>query len=70
MATYENVDYGSPDGALFGLTATKKIGFYGKTPIVQATLVQSATTKTTTTLRAELSALQDALHNLGLIVIT
>lgn len=70
MATYENIDYGSPDGALFGLTSTNLIGFYGKTPIVQATLAQAATTATTTQLRAELSALQNALHNLGLIVIT
>lgn len=35
MPTYERVDYGSDDGALFGGAATDKIGFYGKTPIVQ-----------------------------------
>jgi len=70
MATYENVDYGSPDGALFGQSATSKIGFYGKAPLVQVSLTQQATTKTTTQLRAELTALQNALHNLGLVVIT
>jgi len=70
MATYENVDYGSPDGALFGRTSTDKIGFYGVTPLVQASLTQQSTTKTSTQLRAELTALQNALHNLGLIVIT
>jgi hypothetical protein len=35
MATYEQVTYGSPDGAIIGKTATDKIGFYGKVPVVQ-----------------------------------
>ena len=35
MATYENLDYGSPDGALLGRTASKKIGFYGAAPVAQ-----------------------------------
>ena len=35
MATYENLDYGSPDGCIIGLTALKKVGFYGKVPVVQ-----------------------------------
>jgi hypothetical protein len=70
MASYESIDYGSPDVAVFGSSATQKIGFYGTAPIVQASLTQLASTKTTTQLRAELTALQGALHNLGLIVIT
>jgi ribonuclease HI len=70
MATYENVDYGSGDGALFGQSATSKIGFYGKAPLAQVSLTQQATTATTTQLRAELTALQNALHNLGIVVIT
>jgi len=70
MATYENVDYGSPDGALFGQSSTSKIGFYGKAPLAQVSLTQQATTATTTQLRAELTALQNALHNLGIVVIT
>ena len=37
MATYENLDYGSPDGSIWGLTASDKIGFYGKVPVVQRT---------------------------------
>ena len=37
MATYENIDYGSPDGSIWGLTASDKIGFYGQVPIVQRT---------------------------------
>lgn len=45
MPSYENVDYGSTDGCIIGLTATKKIGFYGATPVVQRA---TATTHTTT----------------------
>jgi hypothetical protein len=70
MASYEYLDYGSPDGAIFGRASTEKIGFYGVAPLAQVSLTQLATTKTSTQLRAELTALQNALHNLGLIVIT
>jgi len=66
----ERVDYGSSDGVLIGGAATDKVGFYGTTPVVKATLVQLASTRTTTQLRAELSALQDALASLGLITVT
>jgi len=45
MASYEQVDYGSPDGALIGKTSTSKIGFYGATPVVQRA---TGTTHTTT----------------------
>jgi len=45
MATYERLDYGSPDGALVGGAATDKVGFYGTTPVVQRA---TATTHTTT----------------------
>lgn len=45
MATYERVDYGSPDGSQHGGAATDKIGFYGATPVVQRA---TATTHTTT----------------------
>jgi hypothetical protein len=69
MATYERLDYGSDDGCQMGIAATDKIGFYGATPIVKATLAQQ-TTKTTTQLRAEVTALQNALVNLGLIAVT
>lgn len=70
MATYERVDYGSPDGAQFGGATTDKIAFYGSAPLAQVSLTQQASTKTTTQLRAELTALQNALHNLGLVTIT
>jgi hypothetical protein len=35
MATYEQVTYNSPDGAIIGKSATEKIGLYGKVPVVQ-----------------------------------
>ena len=35
MPTYEYLDYGSPDGSIWGKSATEKIGFYGKVPVVQ-----------------------------------
>ena len=35
MATYENLDYGSDDGSIWGRTASDKVGVYGKVPVVQ-----------------------------------
>ena len=35
MATYERLDYGSPDGSRWGGSASDKIGFYGVTPVIQ-----------------------------------
>lgn len=35
MATYERIDYGSPDGSRWGGAASDKIGLYGKVPIIQ-----------------------------------
>lgn len=68
MADYERLDYGSPDGCLIG-DSSAKIGFFGATPKAKATLAQQ-TTKTTTRLRAEISALQDELVLLGLIAVS
>lgn len=34
MATYERVDYGSPDGCQIG-DSSAKVGFYGAVPVVQ-----------------------------------
>lgn len=39
MATYEQVTYNSPDGALIGNSATELVGFHGKTPCDQAAYV-------------------------------
>lgn len=44
MASVEQVTYNSPDGATMGQSATEKISFYGKTPVVQAASVTSVTT--------------------------
>jgi len=35
MATYERLDYGSPDGSQWGTAASDKLGFYGKVPVIQ-----------------------------------
>lgn len=35
MPTYEQVTYNSPDGAIIGKSASEKIGFYGKVPVIQ-----------------------------------
>lgn len=35
MATYERLDNGSPDGSQWGGSASDKLGFYGKVPVVQ-----------------------------------
>lgn len=35
MATYERIDYGSPDGSMWGGAASDKCGMYGKVPVVQ-----------------------------------
>jgi len=35
MATYERLDYGSPDGSQWGGAASDKVGFYGAVPVIQ-----------------------------------
>lgn len=64
MAEYEYVDYGCPDGAIFGRASTEKIGFYGTTPVVQPSSASQAavtgtvtTTATTTALATDVAAL-------------
>ena len=66
----ERVGYAGGEGLMIGNSSSDLLGFYGTTPIAKVSLAQLATTITTTQLRAELSALQNALHNLGLITIT
>ena len=43
MATYERLDYGSPDGSQWGGSSSEKIGFYGATPMSQSTFPQLST---------------------------
>lgn len=61
----QQIDDGRGDGSVFG-RSTSKIGFYGATPIVKATVTLGAGT-TTTLLKADVLAITTALANLGLI---
>ena len=71
MATYERIDYGSPDGCQLGGAATDKIGFYGATPIVKPSVTWPNTGTATTTLNeTKVHRIMAALVNLGLIVTT
>lgn len=66
----ERVGYGGGEGVMLGNSTSDKVGFYGTAPISKASLTQQTGTRTTTQLRAELTALQNALSNLGLITLT
>ncbi len=57
------------DGVGLGSTATSKVGFHGKTPIIQATVAATTTTTTTTgALTVDVDAIRTALINKGIIV--
>lgn len=45
----ENLTYNCPDGGQFGATSTKKIGFYGATPVVRVCSTSTNDVSTTTT---------------------
>ena len=53
------------DGSVFGFSVSDKIGFFGKTPIVQPAVSASASSSATTI--TQLNLLITALGNLGLI---
>jgi hypothetical protein len=74
MATYENLDYGSPDGSVWGKTASDKIGVYGAVPVVQRAF-SSAVHRTTgfvtsasvgATQAATVNEIQNTLIGLGI----
>jgi hypothetical protein len=44
MATYERLDYGSPDGAQIGGASTDLIAFHGSTPVDQAAAITAVGT--------------------------
>mgnify|MGYP001617075626 FL=1 len=48
MASYERLDYGSPDGSHWGGASTDTLGMYGVTPVTQYTAVGAASTYSTT----------------------
>ena len=35
MSLYERLDYGTPDGSVWGGSSTEKLAMYGGTPVVQ-----------------------------------
>ena len=45
----ENLSYNSPDGGLFGRLSTKKISFYGATPVTRVASTSTLDVSTTTT---------------------
>lgn len=45
----ENITYNCPDGAQFGRTSTKKIAFYGATPIARTITASTNDVSTATT---------------------
>lgn len=74
MATYERIDYGSADGSQWGGSASDKLGFYGKVPVVQRTFVASlhnttaiaSSTDFTAAHLAVVNEIQNTLRGLGL----
>jgi hypothetical protein len=59
---------GGPDGSSLGQSATDKIGFYGKTPVVRAaTFAALTTTPTTAEIRDCVNSIRTALINLGFV---
>ena len=47
-ATYERLDYGSPDGSHWGGASTDALGMYGVTPVTRYDAVGAASTYSTT----------------------
>lgn len=75
MATLKGTDVeyigaNATGGMCLGASATEKIGFFGKAPIVRPSVTAAVTTATTTTNEAAIVRLTAALVNLGLIVTT
>lgn len=67
----EYLGTGNVDGTVLGHSATEKIGFYNKTPIVQPSVTWPNTGTATTTLNeTKVNRIMTALVNLGLIVTT
>ena len=74
MPTYEILDYGSPDGSQWGKSASEKVAFYGKVPVIQrpyssavhATSGQSVSSSFGATQLATLQEIQNTLIGLGI----
>jgi len=76
MATsdsYENIDYGSPDGAIICRATSDKVAFYGGTPVAQraytaavhATSALATSTDFGATQLAAVQEIQNTLTGLG-----
>lgn len=73
MATYERLDYGSPDGCQIGGATSDKVAFFGKTPISQRAAAAQATslvgTASSTAIDSDVKAaiieIMNTLTNLG-----
>ena len=55
---------GNDEGTILGQSATDKVGFYGKTPVVQAAHIADATDATTT--QAAVNSIIAILEGVGL----
>lgn len=64
MPTYRQLSDAS-DGTILGQSASDKVGFYGVTPVVQASAITSGAT-TTTEFTAAINAIIAALKNIGI----
>ncbi len=74
MATYERLDYGSPDGCQIGGATSDKVAFFGTTPITQRAAAAQATstvgtassTDVDSNLKAAVIEIMNTLKNVGL----
>lgn len=68
MASYERLDYGSPDGSQIGGASTDKFAFYGETPVDQGAAVTTlATTPTATDIATAVNSIISRLQDIGII---
>lgn len=73
MATYERLDYGSPDGCQIGGATSDKVAFFGTTPISQRAAAAQATslvgtassTDVTSDLKAAVIEIMNTLQAIG-----
>lgn len=74
MASYEQLSYNSPDGSIWGQSASEKIAVYGAVPVIQrpyssavhATSGQSVSSSFGATQLATLQEIQNTLIGLGI----
>ena len=73
-ASYESASYNSPDGVQIGTSSSKKVGFYGGTPVAQRAFVASvhnttaiaSSTDFTAAHLAVVNEIQNTLRGLGI----